>query len=134
MDKLRKCRKKPIWSKNYCQNWLKRSDQQYRKKQLWREVIIMSLFWYAYNLAYVSICILLGLRTKILDCTVKKKSLRYSVFKIAMVFQEPFNSSSSVILNTFSLRESDCFIRATQEYETLHFSCLKKGNALPFIS
>lgn len=64
----------------------------------------------------------------------EKKSLRYSVFKIAMVFQEPFNSSSSVILNTFSLRKSDCFIRATQEYETLNCSCLKKGNALPFIS
>lgn len=51
---------------------------------------------------HVSICTLLGLRTKILDCTVKtKKGLMYATLKIAMAFQEPFNSNSSVILNTF---------------------------------
>lgn len=63
----------------------------------------------------------------------EKKSLTYSIFKIATAFQEPFESNSSVIFSTFSLRESDFSICATQEYETLNRSCLKKGNALPFI-
>lgn len=51
-----------------------------------------------------------------------------SVLKIAMAFQEPLNSNSSVFLNTFSSRESDSSIHTTVEYEIINCLCLECDN------